>query len=62
MSEEAIIPDSEDSKGSFCTVSDKATKSDDTPAPIHLLDNRILDGLDLGEEQRIKAPSALDVL
>jgi hypothetical protein len=62
IGEEAIIPDSEDRKGPLCTVSDKATKSDDAPAPIHLFDNRILDGLDLDEEQKIKAPSALNVL
>ncbi|KAI2495932.1 hypothetical protein MHU86_18586 [Fragilaria crotonensis] len=46
----------------FLTVSDKATKSDDAPAPIHLFDNRVLDALHVEEEQRLKATEALDVL
>ena len=49
-------------KEPFHTVSDKATKSDDAPAPIHLFDGRVVDALNLGEEQRIKVCSALNVL
>lgn len=46
----------------FRTVSDKATKSDDAPAPVHLFDNRILDSLNLETEQMWKAIEALEVL
>lgn len=49
-------------KESFFTVSDKATKSDDAPAPVHLFDGRILDFFKVSVNQRPKCERALDVL
>jgi hypothetical protein len=51
-----------DARGPSHTVSDKATKSDDAPAPIHLFDNRIFDSSEFQEEQRMGVSSALEVL
>ena len=63
--EKAIVPGSDASpegKLPFRTVSDKATKADDAPAPVHLFDNRVLDALKLGEERRAEVARALNVL
>ena len=49
-------------KEPFLTVSAKATKSDDAPAPIHLFDNRIFDRWNFDERQKWIAAGALDVL
>ena len=46
----------------FFTVSDKATKSDDAPAPIHLFDIRVFEALNLGKHRRVKVSEALEVL
>ena len=50
------------SKEPFLTVSDKATKADDAPAPVHLFDNRIHAALGIEEGRRPMASEALDVL
>ena len=63
--EKAIVPGSDASpegKLPFRTVSDKATKADDAPAPVHLFDNRVLDALKLREERRAEVARALNVL
>ena len=50
------------SKEPFLTVSDKATKSDDAPASVHLFDNRIHDVLNVSQERRPIASEALEIL
>jgi hypothetical protein len=47
---------------SFHTVSVKATKSDDSPAPVHLFDDRIYNALGIGEEGKVRSAHALNVL
>jgi hypothetical protein len=44
------------------TVSVKATKSDDAPAPIHLFDDRIFKALGIGNAESVEATTALEVL
>ena len=49
-------------KKPFMTVLDKATKSDDAPAPVHLFDDRIHASLGIAHERRPRASEALEVL